>query len=217
MPARPFRSSAALRRSRITFVSCIISIGASGAEPDGAALYDEHCASCHDTAVYKAPSRMMLAGMAPRAVLAALSDGTMRTQAASLDTDEREAIAEFVTRRRLDAIADAKLPPQCDATRQFDPSKRPCPGMGWISPTALSTARQRRPQCGQRRRPRREMGVRLSGRVPGAIAARLRRRRHLRRQPGRHGIRAGCRNRLSTLVFRGQCGSTHRRRDHAVG
>ncbi len=72
----------------------------------------------------------MLAGLTPRSVLAALTDGTMRSQAAALEPDERLAVAEFVTRRRLASEVQAGLPPRCDATRMFDPSMPPV-SRGW--------------------------------------------------------------------------------------
>ena len=72
----------------------------------------------------------MLAGLTPRSVLAALTDGTMRTQAAVLDADEHRVVAEFVTRRRIDSTVEVTLPPRCDATRQFDPSMPPV-SRGW--------------------------------------------------------------------------------------
>ena len=56
------------------------------------------CYTCHkDTAGYLAPGYSVLSTMTPRAVLAALDNGKMRQQAATLSENERKAVAEWVT------------------------------------------------------------------------------------------------------------------------
>ena len=94
----------------------------------GEALYQEHCASCHDKPRYKAPSRFFISMTGPANVLASMVEGTMVEQASAIDMDGRKAIAEFVTGTSLDSVAESPLPPACDDEHGFDPS---------IPPTAL--------------------------------------------------------------------------------
>jgi polyvinyl alcohol dehydrogenase (cytochrome) len=64
----------------------------------GKKIFYTTCYTCHkDTAGYLAPGYSVLSLMTPRAVLAALDNGKMRQQAASLSENERRAVAEWVT------------------------------------------------------------------------------------------------------------------------
>src|SRR6478735_5918338 len=63
--------------------------------PDGAALYRQHCASCHDNGAARAPDREALAGMLPQRVLDALETGQMISMATGRSAAERRALAEF--------------------------------------------------------------------------------------------------------------------------
>jgi len=65
---------------------------------DGAALFEEHCASCHrpDSST-RAPLRDVLARVPRPAILAALETGNMKAQGAALTLVERRAIAEFLS------------------------------------------------------------------------------------------------------------------------
>lgn len=68
--------------------------------PDAAALYQKHCAVCHDAAAaaaLRAPDRRALESLAQSKILAALETGSMKTQAAALSLGERRAIAEFLS------------------------------------------------------------------------------------------------------------------------
>lgn len=69
---------------------------------DGAALYREHCAVCHDTkSSDRAPDRSALQQMPPRSIVKVLEIGAMRMVAGSLTPAERDAIAEYLTGRAL--------------------------------------------------------------------------------------------------------------------
>ena len=96
----------------------------------GAQLYQSNCADCHDQPFYKAPSRMMISGLGPKNILKAMTDGAMRSQAAAIGKAGREAIAEYVSGRRLSDISDSALPPFCDAAHAFDVSRPPV-SRGW--------------------------------------------------------------------------------------
>ncbi len=68
----------------------------------GRKVFYSTCYTCHkDTAGYLAPGVSVLSLMTPRAVLAALNNGKMRQQAASLSENERNAVAEWLTGGKL--------------------------------------------------------------------------------------------------------------------
>ncbi len=89
----------------------------------GAALFGKHCASCHYGGVYKAPHFSWLELMPARSLYGAMTQGVMRSQAATLSDEEKVQVVEYLTQRRYDpaALAEASSPPLCsgDAAR-FD-------------------------------------------------------------------------------------------------
>ena len=105
------------------------------AQPDtaphpGEALYQANCAACHDQPFYKAPSRMFIGGLGPKNILKVLNEGSMRDQAAALDSDGRIAVAEYLSGKRLSDMVDPPLPPACDAGHGFDAARSPV-SVGW--------------------------------------------------------------------------------------
>src|SRR5262245_31885110 len=74
--------------------------------PDGASLYRQLCAACHDGGLDRAPSRDDLGTMTAERVLAALESGPMISMATGRSSDERRAIAEFVTGKSFDKPLD---------------------------------------------------------------------------------------------------------------
>lgn len=82
---------------------------------DGATLYTQHCASCHEGgAVARAPGRDVISALTPDRIVLALKSGTMRVQGEALTGDERRAIASYLS--TVGAAAEAPtLGPRCDA------------------------------------------------------------------------------------------------------
>jgi len=72
-------------------------VHAQAAAPNGEAIFASHCSQCHDPALGRAPDRTALAGMAPAAIVQALTSGPMTRQGASLSADEKTAVAAFLT------------------------------------------------------------------------------------------------------------------------
>ncbi|GAB4032200.1 outer membrane protein assembly factor BamB family protein [Spirosoma jeollabukense] len=65
-------------------------------------LYMATCNNCHKAeAGLGAPAYLVLAQMPPRAILAALETGKMRVQAKDMTTDQRKAIAQWITSKSL--------------------------------------------------------------------------------------------------------------------
>lgn len=67
------------------------------AEQDGAALYRQHCASCHDPErAGQTPDRNALGRMALDVILLSLESGAMKSYGADLSPAERRAVSEFL-------------------------------------------------------------------------------------------------------------------------
>jgi polyvinyl alcohol dehydrogenase (cytochrome) len=68
------------------------------ADPDGPALYKQHCAACHElSGQTRAPNPAALHQMSPENIVRAVESGVMKEQGASLSTAERRTVAEFLT------------------------------------------------------------------------------------------------------------------------
>ncbi|GAB4022123.1 PQQ-binding-like beta-propeller repeat protein [Spirosoma migulaei] len=75
---------------------------------EGQKLYMATCNNCHKAeAGVGAPGYFVLAQMPPRAILAALETGKMRTQARDLTPDQRKAIAQWLASK---ALKDVVIP-----------------------------------------------------------------------------------------------------------
>lgn len=88
-----------MRAIAAALVLCLIPLAARGegaSTADGASLYRERCAQCHEGGVARAPDAATLKQMSPAAVTAALTAGSMRTQGESLRAAEIEAVSRFV-------------------------------------------------------------------------------------------------------------------------
>lgn len=81
----------------------------------GAKVYRDTCSHCHEGQVPKAPQKMFLQMMAPKSILAALTDGLMKEQGASLMPAARRDVAEYLGGASLEATGPARTPPQCSA------------------------------------------------------------------------------------------------------
>ncbi|HUJ31392.1 MAG TPA: PQQ-binding-like beta-propeller repeat protein [Candidatus Acidoferrum sp.] len=69
------------------------------AKTEGEAIYRDHCASCHEGQVTRAPVRSALTQMARQDIRIALTTGNMRTQAANLTPEQIDALARFLSDR----------------------------------------------------------------------------------------------------------------------
>jgi polyvinyl alcohol dehydrogenase (cytochrome) len=79
---------------------------------NAAALYQEHCAGCHDTGVDRAPARDALQTMSAERVLTALENGAMLSMGSRMSTADRRALAQFLTGKSLSARDLTMTPPQ---------------------------------------------------------------------------------------------------------
>src|SRR5947207_2201922 len=69
--------------------------------PDGAALFQGNCASCHLTGANRAPDMEVLRAMSADRVLAAMETGPMVAMATGRSAADRRAIAESATGKKL--------------------------------------------------------------------------------------------------------------------
>lgn len=87
-----------------TLAVCAAAALRAGAETrDGATVYVDECAACHDQAAPRVPSRAALAERAPGAIVQALESGAMRVVGTfNLNGPERVAVAEYLSGRDYD-------------------------------------------------------------------------------------------------------------------
>ena len=127
MRAFPARSSAAHRCATVS-ASTSPDGDPTGGPPsfseeqaDGAALYGQRCASCHEGGqVARAPARDVIAALPPDRIVAALETGTMRVQGESLTPEQRRAVATYLSTSRTTPAASAAaapaVAPRCEAS-----------------------------------------------------------------------------------------------------
>jgi polyvinyl alcohol dehydrogenase (cytochrome) len=80
-------------------LACLLaqqSPAATEAPIDGMALYQQHCAACHDGKVPRAPHMITFSTIGAEAILTAMNEGVMRSQASALSATEREVLAGFL-------------------------------------------------------------------------------------------------------------------------
>jgi polyvinyl alcohol dehydrogenase (cytochrome) len=113
------------------------------AAPNGRAVFDDNCASCHATDDPRIPSIAELRERPPQAIVAALTTGAMRLQGEELSDDEKRAVAEYLA-GKIVGPATVSSEGRCSSPPAFDMSA-PARWPGW-SPD-LSNSRFQ-PQAG---------------------------------------------------------------------
>ena len=68
---------------------------------DQASGYESTCAPCHGNPATRAPTRESLHAMSPDFIVSALTDGLMKDMGAGLSLQQRVALAEFLTDRKV--------------------------------------------------------------------------------------------------------------------
>ena len=116
----------------LTYIALLALVGwgmtpASAAPP--AALYQKHCAACHEGGVPRAPHSVKFQMIGTRAILASLETGVMQAQGAALSATERRELAEFLGGAAL--VDAAATVPRCAAPRSAFDAARPPPLAGW--------------------------------------------------------------------------------------
>ena len=106
--------TALLASIAILFLSAVASAQTA---PDGAAVFQKACASCHlqPAAGSRAPDLEVLAAIAPEAILTTLTTGNMFRQGSELTEAERRAVAAFLAGRPVGTPAPAPIVGRCAA------------------------------------------------------------------------------------------------------
>src|SRR5262249_3407442 len=90
--------------------------GAAAMRTRGEGIFKTACASCHDPAAARAPSREQLAAFTAERVVAALTSGAMKPMAAGLGEADIRAVAAYLTGGEPVAASGAQAdPPPCPA------------------------------------------------------------------------------------------------------
>lgn len=113
-------------------VSVALISTASAAElDDGAAIFQQHCAVCHQgtAADARTPTLTGLRMMSAQNALLALQSGVMRVQAGALSANQKERVAEFVTGKPLQQGDPGNEAGACTANDAF--SVRGASWNGW--------------------------------------------------------------------------------------
>lgn len=96
----------------------------------GPAVFQAHCVECHDGAPdSRAPQPEQLRGMAPEAIVDALTGGAMRYQGLPLSAAERRAVAEYLSGRSFGA--ELVFDPDAGRCASPRPMGDPASGPSW--------------------------------------------------------------------------------------
>jgi len=85
---------------------------------DGAAIYKDRCAKCHDTPPARVPSLAAIKEMSGEAIYVALSNGAMKTEAAGLSTAEIFSLLGYIAPAGTHAAAQS-FTPTCKGEAAF--------------------------------------------------------------------------------------------------
>jgi len=104
---------------------------------DGAAIYKERCAKCHDTPAGRVPSLAAIKAMTGEAIYGALANGAMKTEAAGLSTLELLAVIGYIGPTG-GANQAASLTPTCTSEPAFRLDPKAPAWSGW-SPSVTNS------------------------------------------------------------------------------
>jgi polyvinyl alcohol dehydrogenase (cytochrome) len=98
-----------------TVLFAFVAAGARAQAPDGAAVFDKACASCHQNPApdSRAPNRATLAEIAPEMIYTALVSGNMFRQGSALTDAERRAVAAHIAGRPMGTPAALSTQGRC--------------------------------------------------------------------------------------------------------
>ncbi|MBV8809487.1 MAG: PQQ-binding-like beta-propeller repeat protein [Acidobacteriaceae bacterium] len=99
----------------ITFFS--LSVAIVGAQ-DGATIYKQHCAGCHDAPGTRVPPLSALRAMDAPSILRSLETGLMKTQGAALTANERYAVVGYLAAPVAKTAAPPPSAALCSAQQQ---------------------------------------------------------------------------------------------------
>ena len=98
------------------FVSVTPATSQTASSP-GAEVYAKHCASCHDQAAARMPSRSVLQQRTSGFIFKTLNSGIMKEQAALLSPPERMAVSYWLGRTTAAVLDSANVSNSCKSSR----------------------------------------------------------------------------------------------------
>jgi polyvinyl alcohol dehydrogenase (cytochrome) len=115
---------------RIALIAAF-AMAALAADPDGSALFNARCATCHQAQTDgRTPTRAELAALAPEAVANAMLQGRMTAQAQGLAQEEVRAVAAFITGKPVSFAAIGSAANKCSVEKPFNPGAGDWNGWG---------------------------------------------------------------------------------------
>src|SRR5262249_6036209 len=106
---------------------------------DGAAIYKERCASCHETPAERAPSLAAIKAMSGEAIYMALTNGVMKSRAERLSTQQIFALLGYIAPTGGAQAAPATIAPPCTGGSAFRLDANAPQWNGWS--TSLTNSR----------------------------------------------------------------------------
>src|SRR5436190_10922311 len=100
------------------------------AEPNGRAVFESHCTSCHASNDQRIPTVDELRARAPEAIVTALTSGPMQVQGGESNAAEKRAVAEYLA-GRIVALAPPSEIGRCTEAPPFDASAAAVAWGGW--------------------------------------------------------------------------------------
>src|ERR1700733_14782695 len=122
---------------RYAFLIALITPLASA--QDGAAIYKERCASCHDMPAARVPSLATIKAMSAEAIYVALSSGVMKSRAEGLSTPELFALIGYIAATGGTQAAAPTFTPTCKGEAAFRVDAESPQWNGWS--TSLTNSR----------------------------------------------------------------------------
>src|ERR1700689_5101245 len=98
---------------------------------DGAAIYKQRCASCHETPTPRVPSMSTIKSMSGQAIYLALTHGVMKTQADGLSSAQIFALLGYIAPTGGAGAAAPVLTPTCASQPVFSASANTPEWNGW--------------------------------------------------------------------------------------
>ena len=98
---------------------------------DGAAIYKERCASCHDMPAARVPSFATIKAMSGEAIYTALSSGVMKSRAEGLSTPQMFALIGYIAPTGGSHAAASTFTPTCKGDPAFRNDPKSPQWNGW--------------------------------------------------------------------------------------
>ena len=106
----------------LAVITLVLSVPVVSAQ-DGAAIYKERCASCHDMAEGRTPALSAIKAMSGTNIYLALTSGAMKTQAEGLSTPQIFSLLGYIAPTGGSGAADAPvLTRTCKTEAPFGPA-----------------------------------------------------------------------------------------------